>query len=67
MEGVPDILLSKETHAKKVDRLKAIKGMAEKSAEAFVARIGEFVEFMKAAGLEKIVVDQSRKEKYIKC
>jgi len=53
MEGVPDILLSKETDSKKVDRLKAIKGMAAKSAEAFVARIGEFVEFMKAAGLEK--------------
>ena len=53
IEGVPDILLSKETDVKKVDRLKAIKGMAAKSAEAFVARIGEFVEFMKAAGLEK--------------
>ena len=63
MEGAPDILVSKDSDSKKVDRLKAIKGMAGKTAEAFVARIGEFVEFMKACGLEKKLMIHQEKEK----
>ena len=63
MEGFPDILLSKESDSKKVDRLKEIKGMAGKTAEAFVARIGEFVEFMKACGLEKKLMNHQEKDK----
>jgi NAD-dependent DNA ligase len=63
MEGAPDILVSKESDSKKTDRLKAIKGMAGKTAEAFVARIEEFVEFMKACGLEKKLMIHQEKKK----
>jgi NAD-dependent DNA ligase len=53
LEGVPDILVSKDTDAEKVKKVAAIKGMAAKSAEAFVAHIADFVGFLKACGLEK--------------
>ena len=52
MEAVPDILISKESDAEKIEKLKSVKGMAAKSAEAFVSRIGDFVDFLKACGLE---------------
>ena len=53
MEAFPDILVSKQSDAEKVEKLKSVKGMAAKSAEAFVSRIGDFVDFLKACGLEK--------------
>lgn len=51
MEACPDILVAKESPAKKVARLTAIKGMASKSAEAFVERIPEFLRFLQETGL----------------
>jgi len=69
MESYPQVLLSKETDSQKVAKIAAIKGMASKSAEAFVERIPDFVNFVKEAGLvqklgeggivEKKEVDQS--------
>jgi NAD-dependent DNA ligase len=56
LEGVPDILVSKETDNEKVEKLKSVKGMAAKSAEAFVSHIAEFVGFLKACGLEKKIM-----------
>jgi NAD-dependent DNA ligase len=59
MEAVPDILVSKQSDAEKVEKLKSVKGMAAKSAEAFVSRIGDFVGFLKACGLEnKLTIQQ---------
>jgi NAD-dependent DNA ligase len=52
MEAVPDILVSKESDAEKVEKLKSVKGMAAKSAETFISHINDFVDFLKACGLE---------------
>ena len=68
MESYPNVLLSKETDAQKIAKVSAIKGMATKTAEAFVERIPDFINFIKEAGLvkklaegisEKKPVDQS--------
>jgi NAD-dependent DNA ligase len=50
--GFPDILISKESPAEKRKKIASLKGMAAKSAEAFVEKIDEFVRFLKEAGLE---------------
>jgi NAD-dependent DNA ligase len=52
MEGVPDILVSKESAGEKIKKVASIKGMATKSAEAFVAKIPDFVKFLGIAGLQ---------------
>jgi hypothetical protein len=52
MEGVPDILVSKESAGEKIKKVAAIKGMATKSAEAFVVKIPDFVKFLGIAGLQ---------------
>jgi len=68
MESYPKVLLSKETDAQKIAKITAIKGMAIKSAEAFVERIPDFINFIKESELikkltegisEKKDVDQS--------
>jgi NAD-dependent DNA ligase/DNA polymerase/3'-5' exonuclease PolX len=53
MEAEPKILLLQESVSHKVGKVAAIKGMATKSAEAFVERIPDFIQFMKSAGLVK--------------
>ncbi len=65
MESYPTVLLSKESNSQKINKISAIKGMATKTAEAFVERIPDFINFIKDAGLvkklafEKKQVDQS--------
>lgn len=65
MESYPTVLLSKESNSQKINKISSIKGMATKSAEAFVERIPEFINFIKEAGLvkklafEKKDIDQS--------
>ena len=62
MEAHPDILISKDTNSQKVAKISAIKGMATKSAEAFVERIPHFLEFVKATGMEgKLAVSHVKK------
>ena len=51
IESYPDVLLSQESNAQKVSKIAAIKGMAKKSAEAFVERIPGFIGFIQEAGL----------------
>jgi len=53
LEGVPDLLITNDTTMVKVEKVTAIKGMAVKSAEAFVSKIEDFVSFLKSCGLEK--------------
>jgi NAD-dependent DNA ligase len=53
MESYPQVLLSNETNSQKVAKIAEIKGMATKSAEAFVERIPDFINFIKEAGLVK--------------
>lgn len=51
LEEYPDILVSPDTPAEKIKKITEIKGMAKKSAEAFVEKIPVFLAFMQEAGL----------------
>lgn len=51
MESYPTVLLSTESTTQKINNVASIKGMAYKTAEAFVERIPDFIRFMKDAGL----------------
>ena len=63
IEAYPNILLSKESDDQKIAKISAIKGMAQKTSEAFVERIPDFIKFVKEAGLEsKLSVDVSEKK-----
>ena len=64
LQELPDILVTKKykTTVEKVAAIAAIKGMASKTAEAFVARIEEFKQFMAEAGLAgKLDIQQQQK------
>lgn len=52
MNEMPDILVSKQLTQDKIRRVSEIKGMALKTAEAFVNKIDDFVSFIKECGLE---------------
>lgn len=55
LEEYPDILTSTDDITTKIKRVKDIKGMAAKTAIAFVEKIPDFLDFMKECGLlEKI-------------
>ena len=63
MDSYPNVLLSKESNAQKVAKISAIKGMAEKTSEAFVERIPDFINFIKEAGLvKKLAQDVTEKK-----
>ena len=49
---IPDILVSSKSQSQKIAAVSAIKGMAEKTATAFVSQIDEFKTFLKECGLE---------------
>jgi NAD-dependent DNA ligase len=51
MDSYPKVLLSTETVKQKIAKVAAIKGMAEKTSEAFVERIPYFIQFMKECNL----------------
>jgi NAD-dependent DNA ligase len=53
MESYPTVLLSKESNSQKINKISSIKGMANKTAEAFVERIPDFINFIKESGLVK--------------
>jgi NAD-dependent DNA ligase/DNA polymerase/3'-5' exonuclease PolX len=61
MGEYPDVLVSKESNAQKVTKVSAIKGMAIKSAEAFVERIPDFIQFAKNAGFEGKLKNSQKK------
>lgn len=52
MNEHPDILVSKETNQEKTQKIQKVKGIAEKSATAFVENIKIFNNFIKECGLE---------------
>jgi DNA ligase (NAD+) len=52
MESYPDVLLSQETNTQKIAKIASIKGMAIKSAELFVEKIPNFIQFIQETGLE---------------
>jgi NAD-dependent DNA ligase len=53
MISEPNILITKETVSQKISKVSNIKGIADKSAQAFIDGIPSFVNFMKEIGLEK--------------
>ena len=63
MSAEPDILTSTESNLTKIQKIADIKGIAAKSATAFVDKIPVFVEFMKETGLEyKMLLKEASKE-----
>jgi DNA ligase (NAD+) len=52
----PDILVSKQTDGEKLELLKAIDGMAKKTAEKFLTYAPAFIEWMKKANLESRLI-----------
>ena len=50
LQGVPDIIVSKDSLEKKIELVKNIKGMAEKTAESFVTKIPDFIAFLEKCG-----------------
>jgi NAD-dependent DNA ligase len=51
MESYPSVLVSDESNTQKISKIAAIKGMASKSAEAFVEKIPNFIHFIHESGL----------------
>jgi NAD-dependent DNA ligase len=58
MSEYPDILISKESTQEKTQKILAVKGIAEKSATAFVESIESFNNFIKECGLENKLHNQ---------
>ena len=52
IETYPNILTSTESNEAKIQKLTEIKGMASKTASAFVEKIPDFIAFLKETGLE---------------
>ena len=52
IQTYPDILISNEPNTAKIQKLTEIKGMASKTASAFVEKIPDFIAFLKETGLE---------------
>lgn len=65
MESYPKVLLSTETDLQKIDKISLIKGMAVKSAEAFVEKIHNFIQFMKDARLVTKLVELIPEKKLV--
>jgi NAD-dependent DNA ligase len=59
LNELPDILVTNKykSKAEKVNAIASIKGMADKTAESFVAKIDEFIKFMTETGLLSKIVD----------
>jgi NAD-dependent DNA ligase len=51
MSNYPNVLVSKESRLQKIEKIAEIKGMAEKTSEAFVERIPNFISFINEIGL----------------
>ena len=62
MESYPNVLLSKESNSQKINKIASIKGMGEKTAEAFVDRIPDFINFIFEAGLNNKLLQSSTAE-----
>ena len=59
LDDFPDILTRKETQAEKVEKVKSVKGIAEKSALLFVKNIDKFLKFLDESNLNgKLMTNQ---------
>ncbi len=63
IEAYPDVLISKEPAQEKINKVASIKGMAKKTAEAFVQAIPNFIQFLKETNLtHKIAQAQAQEQ-----
>ncbi len=62
MNELPDILISNETDYVKINNVSNIKGMANKTAEAFVSKIDDFKYFLEECGLEDKLYETNNKK-----
>jgi hypothetical protein len=60
LDSFPDILISTLSNQEKIHLVKNCKGMAEKTAEAFVIKIPAFIEFGKDCGLNHFIYSESK-------
>ena len=63
MNELPNILISNDSMNKKISEVASIKGMAIKTAEAFVSKIEDFKEFLIDCDLEYKLYESDNKEK----
>jgi NAD-dependent DNA ligase len=63
INDLPTILTSKESNEEKIKMVSLVKGLAKKSAEAFVEKIGDFVLFLEECGLQKKLFSEKEKDK----
>jgi DNA ligase (NAD+) len=62
MKEIPNILVSDDTDDQKISEIASIKGMAIKSAEAFVDKIDDFKEFLEKCDLENKLYEEPVKK-----
>ena len=63
IEAYPDILISTESTQEKVNKIASIKGMAKKTADAFVQAIPNFIQFIHETGLTYKLQQTEKAEK----
>ena len=62
LNELPDILISDDTEEEKIKEVAAIKGMAIKTAEAFVYKIDDFKDFLQECGLSDKLYSKPEKK-----
>ncbi|NBQ17529.1 hypothetical protein EBU24_04380, partial [bacterium] len=62
LNELPDILVSDDTEQQKIQAVSSVKGMASKTAEAFVSKIEDFKEFLTDCGLEDKLYEKPQKK-----
>jgi len=68
MDEYPTILLTTESNEKKIEKISSIKGIARKTAELFVEKIPNFIDFIRKTGLVKKLakfIEEIKEEKNI--
>lgn len=53
LDSVPDIVIKEESKDIKISKVKAVSGMAAKTAEQFIEKLPQFLDWVKEAGLEE--------------
>jgi len=65
IDAYPDILVSSDSKNEKIDKIANVKGMAKKTATAFVENIDEFLKFIDETDLKyKLEVKEKEKPQY---
>ena len=59
LDEYPDILTLQETQEEKIEKVKSVRGIAEKSALLFVKNINPFLKFMNESNLNHMLIQKS--------